>query len=188
MNRIWVVIGISIVTSWLVSLGRSAKARKVGDDWLFPPITAVKTVFFLGGLMGLGLALLSLHASRQEPQALWGVLGCSLWVALCVGAFPKSVWLSESGIRQRTWYGGWKAVDWKKISEVKLRTWDGANSLVIRGDHTKIIFSSTHAGQEVFLEEVERRSHLTPKISGWNTHWGRTRREGAGPRRRRPES
>jgi hypothetical protein len=166
MNRFWVILGVSIVTSWLVSRARRARAHKVGGAWLFPPINAVKGVFFLGGLMGLGLAVLCIHAYKQEPEALWGAIGCVIWVALCAGSFPKSVWLSESGIRQRTWYGRWKAIGWERISEIKLRTWDGSNCLVIRGDRMKINFSSTHAGREFFMEEVGRRTHLMPKISG----------------------
>jgi hypothetical protein len=162
MRHFWVILWIMLITSWLVARARHTNAQKVGDDWLFRPIAAVKAVFIIAGMMGLALAVLSMHASRNQPQALWGTLGCSIWVALCIGGYPKCIWLTQSGLRQRTWYGRWKELEWKNISAVKQRKWDGSNSVIVRGDET-IVFQVTHAGRKLFLEEVERRTHLILK-------------------------
>lgn len=157
------ILGVFLVSSWIAAQAGTAKARKIGDDWLFPPVIAVKAIFLVAAAMGLGLAILCVHASRREPQALWGVFGCSLWVALCIGGYPKSVWLSEIGLSQRNWFGGWKVLKWEAVAHVAQRTWDGSDSVVISGKGATIVFSSAHSGRELFLEELGRRNLMIGK-------------------------
>ena len=158
MTRFWVILGIFLVSSWIGAQAKAARARKVGSDWLFPPVLSVRAVFLIAAAMGFALAILCMQAARHEAEAYWGMWGSLLWAMLCVFGFPKSIWVSEIGLRQRNWFGSWKTLKWEAVTGLRLRKWDGSGSLVVYGENATIVFSSAHGGRERFLEELGKRN------------------------------
>ena len=152
MKGFFVVLLTSLFLSWITARARTAKARKVGQNWIFAPIGAVEAVFSMGVAMGAAFVFFG----ARGPQADQAVV-VSIGILFVLGSgltWPKAIYLSESGLRQRTWYGGWKEILWSEVSSVYKKR---DSSIVVRGRQSKIVFSSSHAGRELFTNELKQR-------------------------------
>jgi hypothetical protein len=145
----FVIFLTALIMRWMAAQSRAAKARRIGQDWIFPPTRALQMVSVLGLTMGGVFAIFGFLGPQSDRNLL--VIGGLLILAFAGATWPKAVWLSDSGFRQRSWCCRWKRISWSKVSEVKEK---GDGSVVIRGKETKIVLSQFHADRKLFLEKV----------------------------------
>jgi hypothetical protein len=161
MKGFFVILLTSLFLSWITARARTAKARKVGQNWVFAPVGAVEAVFSLGVAMGAVFVFFGARGPQADRTLV--VSGGILFILGSGLTWPKAIRLSESGLRQHTWYGGWKEILWPEVSSVYKKR---DSSIVVRGKQGKIVFSSSHAGRELFTTELRERlprlTHNTP--------------------------
>lgn len=153
MKGFFVIIITLAIMGWLAAQARTARAQKVGQNWVFPLVRGLQVICFAVFSLGATFIVWGYLGPQSDRTTL--VLGGLLIVAFSVVAWPKAVYVSASGIQQRSWWGGWKTLTWAQISEAKERP-DGY--MVLRGDGVKIIFTQYHADRELFLKEIRRNA------------------------------
>jgi hypothetical protein len=133
---------------WLANQARTAKAQKHGQTLLFPPVRVLQVIFCAVFVMGAVFVVCGyLGPLSERTIVIWIGL---LFIVFSVLAWPKSVYVSKSGVQQRSWWGGWRTLAWPDLSEAKKQR-DG--SMVLHGNGVKIVFTQYHADRELFLKE-----------------------------------
>jgi hypothetical protein len=140
-----------LIMGWIASQARAAKARHVGQDWIFPPAKGLEMAYVLAIVIGASVIFLGFRG-REGERAITGSMGL-LIIAFSVITWPKAIRLSETGLRQRSWCNGWKSIDWSDVSDIREKQ-DG--SVVIHGKQCNVVFSQFHADRDSFLEKVRR--------------------------------
>lgn len=156
MKGFFVIVITAFVMSWIATQARNAKAAKLPNGWIFPPVRSIQLVFFACNLMGAVFVVWGYLGPRQDRIV--GICGGLFFVVFTAIAWPKAISSSEMGLRQQTWWHGWKIIEWEQVSSVEQKK---DESIIVRSEHTKIIFSPYHADRNRFLQEVERRSSGT---------------------------
>jgi hypothetical protein len=149
---------------YLTSEAQRAKGRRVNGDFLYPSVRGVEFIYSILLAVSAGLLFISIRGSQSDRA--FGIPGSSFFILLALLAWPKAIWLSSSGLRQRAWYGGWKRLQWEDVSEV-VENQD--RSIIVRGKDTKITFSPFHAERESFIKEVHRHQFSHPKSRDFGT-------------------
>jgi hypothetical protein len=147
MKGFYVIVLTAAIMGWLAAQARTGKVRKLGNDWLFPPVRALQAIFCIVLLMGTGFVVWAYRGPRTDRTV--GISIGLLFMVFSAVTWPKALHLSVSGVHQRSWWGGWKRMSWPQVSEAKEQP-DG--SVVLRGNNVNIIFTQYHAGREQFLE------------------------------------
>lgn len=160
MKGFFVIVITAIVMGWLAASARNTKARRVNDGWLFPPVRAILAIFAAFLLMSGFFIFFGYRAPRTGDHVvgmsvglLFAVFGCVMW--------PKSIEVSQSMLRQRSWWGGWKVIRWEDITSAEERQ---DKCIVVRARHARILLSPYHAGRELFLDQL--RAHSSFKTVG----------------------
>ena len=151
MKGFLVVFVTVLAMTWLATRATLAKAHQSGDTWVFPVIRPVQWIYGCWLALGLAGALFGAvgpQGDRKVP-AVCGVL----FICFAAVTWPKAIYVSPTGVRQRGWLGGWRTEPWSQISEVKEKP---DHSIVVRGPKDKIVFSPYHADPQRFLSEVCR--------------------------------
>jgi putative Ca2+/H+ antiporter (TMEM165/GDT1 family) len=149
----YIIIITAAVMGWLASQARTAKARQHGDTVLFPPVRVLQAIFCAVFVMGAVFVVCGyLSPLSDRTIGIWIGL---LFIAFSVLAWPKAVYVSKSGVKQRAWWGGWRTLAWPDLAEAKKQR-DG--SMVLRGNGVKIVFTQYHADRELFLKEIEKNA------------------------------
>jgi hypothetical protein len=146
----------ALVMSWIATQASNAKAAKLPNGWIFRPVLSIQLIFLSANLMGF-LFVIAGYLGPPEDRAVVLCLGL-LFLVFTAVAWPKAISSSEMGLRQQTWWFGWKIIDWEQVSSVEQKK---DESIVVRSEHTKIVFLPYHADRKVFLQEIERRSSTT---------------------------
>ncbi len=147
---------------YLASEARRSRGRRVGESYIYPSARGVELIY--SALIAACTGFLFFSIRQPQGHRLGGILGSLTFMLMGIFAWPKAVWLSPSGLRQRAWYGGWKILPWEDVSNV-IEEQD--RSIVIRGKDTKIVFSPFYAERDAFIKEVHRHqfSHSKPHNS-----------------------
>jgi hypothetical protein len=135
----------------LTAEAQVSKGRRVGEYYIFSPVRALEGIYSIAAAMGASFLYFGMRASGQDKRV--GIATGLVGLVFALTTWPKGIWTSESGVKQRSWFGRWKLICWPdviKITEAR----DG--SIVIRSSGTKIEFSKYHAGRELFLGEIRR--------------------------------
>jgi hypothetical protein len=151
MKGFYVIVLTALIMGWLAAQSRTSSARKIADRWLFPPVRALKIIFCLAIAMGITFVTWGFYGNQNDRTT--GIVIGSLIVTFCALAWPKVVYVSASGVQQRSWWGGWRSIAWREVSETKELS-DG--SVAVRSDKDKITFTPYHAGRELFLELINK--------------------------------
>ena len=151
MKGFFVIILTATIMGWLLGRARNSRARRHADEWLFPPVSGVLAVFCLVLAMGTIFVVWGIRSSKDNRGT--GVMVGSLFIVFSAVAWPKAIHVSESGLRQRSWWGGWKLISWPHLSQTKEKN-DG--SVVLGSEDNKIVFTQFHVDREFFLEQVTR--------------------------------
>jgi hypothetical protein len=154
MKGFYVIVLTAAIMGWLAAQARTARVRKIGNGWLFPPVRALQAVF--SAVLAMGVAFVFFGYRGPEADRTLLVLGGIGFVAFGAITWPKGVYLSDSRLRQRCWWGGWKTLTWSEVSDANEQR-DG--SIILRGGRTKIVFTQYHADRDLFLE-VTRKNGL----------------------------
>jgi hypothetical protein len=128
---------------------------------MFPPTQALQMVSAIGIAFSTAFVFAGIWGPASD-RALLVVAGLLIF-SFVLASWPKTVWISESGLRQRSWSCRWKRIAWPEVSDVKERR-DG--SVEIRGNGTKIVLSQFHADRRLFLEKIRRMTPSPSTISG----------------------
>jgi hypothetical protein len=158
MKGFFVVFVTVLTMTWLGTRATRASAHQLGNEWVFPAIRPVHWIF--GAALALGVSFVFFGFRGPQADRLVTVVGGLLFVFFPITAWPKAIYASSNGLRERTWYGGWRTQAWSQVSEVNEKR-DG--SIVVRGTNGKIVFSPYHADRERFLSEISRHSKLNVK-------------------------
>ncbi|SRR5258708_4503486 len=151
MKGFFVIAATAAILGWLTFQARTAEPQNLCGRWVFPLVRALHFLFFAVLAMGIAFVFFGFRGPENSRTTL--VLIGVLFTIFPVVAWPKAVYLSESGLRQRTWWGKWKTLNWSELSDAKERP---DNSLVLRGERVRIVFSRYHAGRQIFLDELRR--------------------------------
>ena len=149
MKNFYVMIITAIVMGWLAGCARNRRAKKAQDGWVFYPILAVRSVYVIFLAMAIGF-MVWVYLGPKSDRVLM-LLGL-LFVAFGSITWPKAIWSSASGLRQRRWWGGWKIIRWEDVDSYKERQ---DQCIVIRTAHEKLVFSPYQAGRDLFLEQLK---------------------------------
>jgi hypothetical protein len=154
MKGFLIIIITAGLMAWLAAEAKTARARKVGQTVLFPPVRVLHAIFCAVFVMGAVFVVCGYLGplSDRTPVILTGLL----FIVCSVLAWPKAVHVSGSGLQQRSCWGGWRTLAWPLLSEIKEQR-DG--SIILRGSGVKIVFTQYHADRESFLSEIKKHAH-----------------------------
>jgi len=150
----------------LVLQAKKSKPIRFENEWRLPPVLTWIVIQSLGLLLGLLGVVMSFRGPAKDFYAVLAMGLCFLLFALL--AWPKTVYLGQSGVRQRSLFGGWKVISWNSISAVDERR-DG--TIVVRAAETKILHYPFHAGRAVLLEELIKHKHPSVKTDSMYGVW-----------------
>jgi 4-amino-4-deoxy-L-arabinose transferase-like glycosyltransferase len=154
-----VISATMFALQYLASEARRAKGRRVGESYLYPSARGVELIYSVAIAAGTGFLFFSIR--QPEGDRLIGVICSLILILIGILAWPKAVWLSPSGLRQRAWYGRWKILPWEDVTEV---VDEQDRSVIVRGKRTKIVFSPFHAEREAFIKDVHRHQFSHAKV------------------------
>jgi hypothetical protein len=157
MKGFYVILITAFLLGIFAAQGKNAKARRVNDLWIFPPIIGLKIVYIVVAILGVGLIILG-YFGPQKDQSVVCSGGLMFAIFACV-TWPKAIVLSESSIRQRSWRGCWKTIGWCDLLPFETKR-DG--SVIIRSRSCRIVHSPYHAGHDLFIAEIKGRSGKSP--------------------------
>lgn len=152
MQGLLVVVLIVLIVSWVATQARTARAKKVGNSWTFSPVPVLQWVFVVGIALGVFLIILGITGPKSDQRLV--LVMTAFFLALLAAAWPKSICVSEDGISQRNWYGRRRCLRWPDITDVRMKN-DG--SVLVRGKHTKVVFSSSHSGRDRFIQQLAQK-------------------------------
>src|SRR4051812_26945346 len=94
------------------------KGAKARSRMIFAPVPLVRVVYSV--LLALMIALIAL-ASRTGAKydRTVGFAVGTFFALFAVVTWPKAVWLTDVGLRQRCWYGVWRSITWSAVTRVK---------------------------------------------------------------------
>src|SRR5579859_528620 len=101
-------------------MGISCHSPRAMDLWILACPWSCRRVVWCRGSAG----------DRKVP-AVCGVL----FICFAAVTWPKAIYVSPTGVRQRGWLGGWRTKPWSQIYEVKEKP---DHSIVVRGPKDKI--------------------------------------------------
>jgi len=160
MKGFFVVFLTVLTMTWLATRAKRASAQQLGNEWVFPVIRLVHWIF--GAVLTLGVSLVFLGFRGPQAEQRVTVVGGLMFVLFPIIAWPKAIYASATGLRQRTWYGGWRVLAWSQVSEVNE---NHDRSTVVRSTTGKIVFSPYHADRERFLTEISDHHKLSIRRS-----------------------
>lgn len=155
MRGLLVIILTTAAMGWLAAQARHTKAQATADGYLFPVVRGVKVVYCAVLLMGIALALGGYFGSHGSETTV--ICIGLLFVVFALVTYPKAIYVSDEGIKQRSWRGQWKALYWSNMSEV-IHGSDGAWRFQEKSGAT-IEFSQYHADCDLFIKQVRIKTH-----------------------------
>ena len=152
MKGFFVIIITGFALGWLTGQARRAKAARNAEGRLiFFPVPAAHIVFLAGLLMSFWLVFLGFSGPRDDRSIV--ISGGILLASFASLTWLKAIEVSDVGLRQRYWWGGWKEIPWTEVSSFEERR---DRCLVVRGLHKKIVHSTFHADRNLFLEQLRK--------------------------------
>jgi hypothetical protein len=148
LKGFFVLVLIGIVMGNITSQASRTKVKKVSNGVRFPVVRFVLAIYQACLIMGVGFIFAGYHDPREGVVIVGGVL----FVLLSILTWPKAVEISATGLRQRTWRGVWKTIDWRDIVNTEERK---DRSIVVRTKICKITHSSCHADRSLFLQKLK---------------------------------
>ncbi len=156
MKRFFAILLTTLLLTWFLGRARTAKPKKVSEGWSLHPVHGVLFFFWLGIIGGGFLVFLGLRGPAEDRNMV--VLGGLGWAMFSILAWPKSVYVESTGLRQRSWHGGQKLIPWKLVAYVKEQR---DRSIIVGTGSEKIVLSKFHAGREFLLHKLaEHGKHL----------------------------
>jgi hypothetical protein len=153
MKGFFVILITATMSGLITAQARRSKARRLGKNALFSPVWTVQAVFIAALALGFGLVVLGYTGPQNDRMIV--VSGGLLFSMFTGCAWPKAVEISESKLRQRSWYGRWKEISWVEVSSFKEKK---SGSIVVYSRKTKICFAPHHADRELFLEQLKQHT------------------------------
>lgn len=159
MKNFVVVFAVALVLTWMLAQARKSGPTQLNDGWSFPLVKSVTLFYGLVMLLGVFLAVLGFTGPKADRNMV--AIGGGAFVFFAIITWPKAVYSRETGVSQKSWYGGWKNIPWHTIAKVKQRR-DG--SIVVTDKHSIIVLSTYHAGREFFLQELAQHGKRPDNI------------------------
>lgn len=160
MKGFFVVFLTVLILTWLATRATHEKAYAVDHVWIFPAVSALRWIYSAALAIGAGISFLGMRGPHSARTAT--VLGGLLFTSFALLTWPKAVYASQEGLRQRTWFGGWRNIGWSQISAIDEPR---DRSVVVRSAAGNIVFSAYHADPERFLREISKHFKFTAKHS-----------------------
>jgi hypothetical protein len=149
MKAFFTILLASLFSTWMFSKAKNTEPKKVDGVWILSPVIGVSLIMLMGVLLGLGFIFFGFWGPPAERNIV--VIGGGCFVVFAITAWPKSVYVGQDGLAQRSWYGRWKQIGWHSIRKVKIL---GDKSIAVRGDSMQIVLTKSHAGYEFFLQTL----------------------------------
>jgi hypothetical protein len=153
VKRFWVIVITVAVSGWLAGSARLAKATHLESGrWVFHPVRGVIFLYYVA----LCISVTSLIYGFVGPQVDRSLvlLAGAAFMFLCVLSWPKAVFISESGLRQRSWMLSWRNIPWADLRSVEEKK---GGAVVVRGSRCKIELSQYHGGRAEFVNQLRKR-------------------------------